>query len=232
MRTKTILLTAAVCAAGVASSVAQVYSINVVGYINKVVPAAGGYALASNPLKGTSNTIDEMFGGGKLPNGGQVAWWDPPGSANPSPPFKVANRTLFGTWAPAGIETTVLGPGRGMFIKSPTGATSPVTNTFVGEVAQGSLTNKYNPIGYYLSGNLVPDSGLASAIGLTVPNSGQVLTWTEPNGPYVAHNRPPFGSGWGATTEPNLAVAEGFFLNNSSSTAFEWVRNFTVPNTP
>src|SRR6478672_7317898 len=46
MRTKTLLLTAALAAVGVSSSMAQVYSVNVVGYVNKSVPK-GFYMLAN-----------------------------------------------------------------------------------------------------------------------------------------------------------------------------------------
>src|SRR5947199_53123 len=41
MRTKTLLLSAALTAAGVCSSLAQVYSVNAVGYVNLTVPQAG-----------------------------------------------------------------------------------------------------------------------------------------------------------------------------------------------
>ena len=46
---KTLLIAAAALAAGVISSEAQVYSQNVVGYINQVIPA-GGYQLIGNQL--------------------------------------------------------------------------------------------------------------------------------------------------------------------------------------
>src|SRR5882724_2120301 len=41
MRTKTLLLIAAVAVAGVVASNAQVYSVNAVGYVNKSIPAKG-----------------------------------------------------------------------------------------------------------------------------------------------------------------------------------------------
>ncbi len=60
MRTKTVILIAAVCAAGAATSMAQVFSVNAVGYVNKVIPA-GGFAMVSNPLRAATNTIDALF---------------------------------------------------------------------------------------------------------------------------------------------------------------------------
>src|SRR5688500_4600203 len=63
MRTKTLLLTAALSAAGIATSMAQVYSVNAVGYVNtQLVP---GFSLVSNPLNNTTgNTIQNLFGNG------------------------------------------------------------------------------------------------------------------------------------------------------------------------
>ena len=48
MRTKTLLLTAALTAAGVATSMAQVYSVNMVGYINQSIPQ--GFSMIANQL--------------------------------------------------------------------------------------------------------------------------------------------------------------------------------------
>jgi len=55
MRTKTLLLSAALTAAGVCSSLAQVYSVNAVGYVNLVV--APGLSMIANPLSATDNTL-------------------------------------------------------------------------------------------------------------------------------------------------------------------------------
>ena len=62
MRTKTLLLTAALCAAGIATSKAQVYSVNAVGYVNTALKP--GYNLISNPLDNKAangNTIANLF---------------------------------------------------------------------------------------------------------------------------------------------------------------------------
>ena len=69
MRTKTLLLTAVLSAAGLASSLAQgaVYSVNAVGYVNLTVPA--GLSLIANPLDATDNTIANVL---KVPAGTQI----------------------------------------------------------------------------------------------------------------------------------------------------------------
>jgi len=64
MRTKTLLLTAALSAAGLLPSTAQVFSVNAVGYVNQTVPA-GKQAILTNPLNGTDNKINTIM---PLPN--------------------------------------------------------------------------------------------------------------------------------------------------------------------
>src|SRR5262245_30453866 len=65
MRTKTLLCAAAL-AAGVATSMAQsnVYSLNVVGYVNTAVVGSGGdgkFQMICNPLNATNNTIGVLI---------------------------------------------------------------------------------------------------------------------------------------------------------------------------
>src|SRR2546427_12593550 len=56
MRTKTLLLTAALTAAGALSSMAQVYSVNIVGYINLTIPK--GFSMIANQLNASpDNTL-------------------------------------------------------------------------------------------------------------------------------------------------------------------------------
>ena len=72
MRTKTLLIAAAALAAGVISSQAQpVYSQNVVGYVNQVVPV--GQTLIINPLQNTTNDIEQIMPG--LQGGENILIW-------------------------------------------------------------------------------------------------------------------------------------------------------------
>src|SRR5688500_15579957 len=82
MRTKTLLLTAALSAAGIATSMAQapVYSVNAVGYVN--TPLVPGYNLISNPLDNkTGNDIQNLFKngiqGGVFPLGSTIYYYVP-----------------------------------------------------------------------------------------------------------------------------------------------------------
>src|SRR5271166_2726177 len=73
MRTKTLLCMAAL-AAGVATSMAQsnVYSLNVVGYVNYPF-TLGNYTLVSNPLDNTTNDLNTILPG--VPDGTSVGLW-------------------------------------------------------------------------------------------------------------------------------------------------------------
>src|SRR5213075_206777 len=60
MRTKTTLLTAALVAAGALTSMAQVYSVNIVGYINLNIPK--GFSMIANQLDTTpDNTLASVL---------------------------------------------------------------------------------------------------------------------------------------------------------------------------
>ncbi len=73
MKAKTLLIAAAALAAGVISSQAQVYSANVVGYVNVVLPA-GQFVLASNPLDDGTNTVTSL--GAALANKSSIQVWN------------------------------------------------------------------------------------------------------------------------------------------------------------
>jgi len=205
MRTKTLLAAAAMFAAGLASSMAQsnVYSLNVVGYVNKTIPA--NYSLIANPLNTTSNTLSNLLG--SAPNGTGVLRWN--GSGFDSSTF------FFGTWTP----NFTLNPGEGVFINP--GATG-FTNTFVGEVMQGALSNSI-PTGYSLRASQVPQAADVTALDLTdnLSNGDAILKWTGTG--YTSYTL--FFGSWNPST-PTVEVGEAFFVNAGAPTS--WQRNFTV----
>jgi len=216
MRTK-LLAAAAILAAGVASSVAQsnVYSLNVVGYVNKVM-VGGGYTGIANPLNTTNNTLAGLLGGAGvgLPSGSQVLKWGP-GAAD----FTTYGKVAFGTGWTGGGEAATLAPGEGALVLV---SGSDYTNTFVGEVLQGSLTTSMQT-GYQLVGNKVPDSGGVDTLGLVPPNGSQLLKWDATAQDWVTYGKLAFG--W-TPSVPTIAPGDGFMINAASG--FDWVRNFTV----
>jgi len=216
MRTKTILLTAALAAAGVASSMAQnVYSLNVVGYVN--VSLAPGFQILANPLNiAAGNTLTSVLGT-NLPDGTTV--------------YKFSGGHYQNANAFAGHPDNVwfpdntINPGEGFFILNPTG--SPVQVTFTGEVLQGSLANPY-VAGFSLIGSQVPQAGgLSSVLGFPAADGDTYYSFNSGTQHYnsaLAYAGAP-DNVW-FPSEPSVSVAQGFFL--SSSAGGSWARTFTV----
>ena len=211
MRTKTLLLAAALTAAGIASIQAQsnVYSVNVVGYVNVTVPA-NGFALIANPLNSTNNTL---------------------GSLIPSAPVNTlfykynAGYTTYQfdefdlAWAPNGNAT--LAPGEGGFVRNVTG--TPLTITFVGEVLQGAQTNAV-PAGYSIRSSKIPQTGLITT-DLAFPAAPNDLVYKYAGG-YTTFQFDEFDLAW-APSQPTINVGEAFFSFKGAGAS--WVRNFTIP---
>lgn len=211
MRTKTLLLTAAVCAAGVATSMAQtVYSVNAVGYANVNIPP--GFSIIANPLIGATNTVPALFSG--LPSGSTI--------------YKFVN----GAYVINGLRPGALGwadktmtlvPGEGAFIFNSGSAT--VTNTFVGDVAAGTLTTQI-PAGFSLIASQVPQAGtLTTDLGyVTGAGVQQVYLFDPIAQSYTIKSTLPSGNWIGG--EPSVAVGQGFFIN--TATAKTWTRTFSI----
>ena len=223
MRTKSILAAAAIIAAGAASSQAQsnVYSLNVVGYVNTVVEG-GVYSLLCNPLNNTSaggNNLTNVFStsaGAQQPSS-QILTWDVAAFD-----FDLVQPSFVaGVWD----VNVSLPPGKGFFYVN-NGST--FTNTFVGEVVQGSVAKLIVGGGSYNAiGSTVPIGGsFTNAIAGLVPGpSDQALVWDKVNFDFNAI-QPAFVAGsWNA--DVSVAVGEGlFYVNNNGDN--NWVRNFTV----
>jgi len=216
MRTKTLLAAAAMLAAGLASSMAQsnVYSLNVVGYVNKVMPSGGKYIMISNPLNTTSNTINSLLSGAAV--GSQFLKFSGGG-------FQTVSSKLPGAWT---IDYT-LNLGEGGFFRTPSASTVDYTNTFVGEVLQGDSTNNW-PAGYSIIAYPEPLGGDVNALGLTTKLAAgdQVLQFDAVAQTYVIRTvLNPAGGVYSGPT-PVVDVAESFFVR--AATAGFWSRNFTV----
>jgi hypothetical protein len=211
MRTKT-LLGLAVLAAGAVTAVAQsnVYSLNVVGYINIPVTANQNFLIA-NQLNTTNNTL-----GALIPNG-------PPGAI-----FQKFNGGFSAyvfddldlVWTPNGNAT--INPGEGGFYKSP----QATTLTFVGEVLQGSLTNTL-PIGLQaIRSSIVPQQGKITT-DLGAPGEPGDILQTY-NGGFSAYVFDDLDLVW-TPSEPTINVGQSFFYKKSpTATQSRWIRNFTV----
>jgi hypothetical protein len=211
MRTKLILTTAAF---GVASlgALAQVYSVNAVGYINVTVPKTG-YAMMVNQL----NTADGNKIGTVLP----AVPEDTIVYTHTQAGGYKANQYSFGAWTD---PAAVLNPGQGFFIQN-TGATD-FTVTLVGEVPQGTLTTPL-AVGLNLVGSQVPQAGtISTALGFPAGENDVIFQWNPATQSYKAASQYSFGA-WDPA-EPTVGVAEAFFTDKA--VAGSWARTFSVNN--
>jgi len=237
MRTKAMILTAAVLAAGVASSMAQsnVYSLNVVGYVN--VPIVAGFNMIDNPLDdGMGDTLTNVIPGNGVVDdvaGGSTFYpWSGSGYGN-----AISYFTGFG-WYDAnlgGYATNTIPPGAGFFLYTPT----PTNITFVGTVPQGTNSRSL-PAGFTLTASTYPlaqqpgystDGSNYTTMELPVNGGDTLYLFTNSTG-YYAYSYFD-GYGWYDGNNPSLdpggpliGVGQGFFL--SKSIAATWTQSFTV----
>lgn len=213
MRTKTLLLTAALSAAGVATSMAQVFSVNAVGYVTTKVPAKG-FALISNPLTAADNTIQALFKGAAA--GTQVFKYD--GAKFATATFDDIDNKFI----PDSAANLTVVPGEGVFVFNPTA--TELSFTFVGEVPQGDLKNPL-PKGLSIRSSMVPQPGTAKDLGLVGGAGDQIFKWDTAGQKYATSTFDDIDNDWVPRLTP-LAVGEAFFL--SKQVAGSWDRKFSV----
>jgi hypothetical protein len=211
MKTKTSILAALVAMAGSASLMAQVYSLNVVGYVNTTLPA--GFSIISNPLNASTNKLSTLFP--SPPLNSQVYRFGSGGYALSSYSFD-DNDVL--SWS---VDFEI-NPGEGFWFRNPGAA---ITNTFVGEVPQGTLVNPI-PANFSLRSSIVPQSAAMTATLNYVPNLGDIV-YLFRSGAYTRYDyalNDDDVAVW-APSEPVPNVGEGFWIFNSTG-AKNWTRTF------
>jgi hypothetical protein len=238
LKPKSLLLASAMVAVVLAASSRRAYaSLNVVGYVN--VPITNGYNFVANPLDASmggaitnGNAITNVIL--SPPNLTAVYVWDVTNQAFSSPPSTY--HQISSRWSD---PTYVLPPGKGFVVYLPQSA-PPFTNTFVGQVLQGSLTNhiagtnKFSLLGFMLpiAGTL---TNFASPPGLSFPgiDGADVFTWDTANQRYSNAYTFLNPLGWAdaagilGTNGPTIQVAQGFFVQNPGPDT-DWKTNFTV----
>lgn len=241
MRTKTTLIAAAVVGlAGLASAIAEVYSVNAVGFVNRAFPP--GFSINANPLNNGDNKLSTLI---PTPPANSVVYkWD----TTLNPPDYVSSTYKFGKWTNPDI---VLKPGDGFWFKNP--GASDFSLTFVGEVPQSSTptTTDLNVglvAGFNLVSSVVPQSlvlrdpaNLTSPpppaptpdLGFPVAANDTVYFYRDIGGgtrDYVVYTFK-FGK-WvksgdsSDTAGPIPGVGEGFWLKTGA--AKTWSRAFSV----
>jgi hypothetical protein len=201
---------------------AQVYSVNIVGYIN--LNLRPGYSLIANQLVATpNNKLDTVLPG--VPIESQVQKFTGTGFN-----VDIYDGTAWLDNATGNPSATTVSPGEGFFFFNPTG--SAITSTLVGEVRTGNgLTVPLGP-GYSLVSSIVPqDISLTAANGFPQRLEMQYQSFTGTGFNVLIND----GTGWldNATGDPADArptVGQGFFIFNPGALV-NWVRDFN-PNSP
>jgi hypothetical protein len=212
MRTKTLLLTAALSAVGLSTSMAQsVFSVNAVGFVTVDVPK--GLSMIANPLKAPTNTIAALFA--SAADGTTIYKYD--GTS-----FSI-NTFDLGEW---GNPAETLVPGEGAFIRNSSAATFPIT--FVGEVSQGSLSHTIaGPNKLSIQSSEVPQSGkVATDLNFPASDGDTIYQYDNASSAYVIHT---LDLGEWSNGEPVPKVGESFFVRKVDNKP--WTRTFSV-NTP
>jgi hypothetical protein len=244
MRTKSLLLAAASLAAGIATSNAQVYSQNIVGYTSIPV-TSGQLTLLGTSLDydgtGTNNTVANVFTSPLI--GDTIYGFN--GSS-----YDVINYTIVtsghGSTATHATNwfngltpdpTYPINPGRGYFYSPAAGE----TNVEVGNVLQGSaLTNAFFPPAntFGLVSSVAPISGgITAALGYNPSIGDQLLTFG--GGQYTVYAYTIVTTGHGSTAthatnwyngltpiQPTIAVGQGFWIDPVNNT--NWTENLVV----
>lgn len=222
MRTKTLLLTAALTAAGALSSMAQVYSVNIVGYINLTVPK--GYSMIANQLNATpDNKLSTI-----LPNVPENTTiykfnghgYDQSNFSSDNPGWNAPNMTL--------------NPGEGAFIAIDPSQIAPATTatlTLVGEVKLVSDTPAAN--GYSIISSVIPQSDSLDNLGFPTRENDTVFffnpTKNAGRGGYDTFNFSADNPGW-SPSPPTPAVGQSFFFAGDPNQGGPrtWHRSFNV----
>jgi len=249
MRTKTLLIAAAALAVGVISSEAQVYSQNVVGYVN--VPIKLGNNTVANQLDNSiNNALTNIIPPGATWDGTAVSVWN--GTTYVA---YVIDSTVSTGVADAGdnfaVTPPVLGPGLAFFVNNTTVASNTITLTgtvHVGGPGTGTvgLTTNALPISpsIGLISSIIPaGGGVASVLQFTnaanpAAYDGCVISVPTINGLgnitgfNVSVFDSTFTTGFGdagdnfAVPEPVIPVGTGFFFNNTTVGTVKWIQSF------
>lgn len=189
----------------------SVYSGNVVGYVNLQLP--WGMSLIANPFIQTNVTIRALFP--TAPDGAQIM------------------KLVHGDYITSTYSVSRagwIGPqmdlpiGVGFFFINP--SRDPFTQTFVGELWPGSLTNNL-PAGISLEGALIPQAGSINTVQNIPGEPGDIIFFFanqgEARGQYM-RSRFTSDSGW--TPDLELGVGQGFWIQKRN--AQDWVRVFSI----
>jgi hypothetical protein len=218
MRTKALLGLAALAVSAVSVTAQNVYSLNVVGYVNKSFQAYY-YTLVCNPFMNGANNLGTII---PTPPDNTTAYrWNIVAQDLDAtvPTYSAAQQK----WIP----DATFNPGEGFFIS----AGANFTNTFVGEVKQTDTTIAIaGSYSYQAIASPPPISGNLATIltGYTPSDNDTVYTWNIAAQDFDA--AVPTYSAAQSKWIPDATInpGDGFFLSRAGGQV-NWVRSFTVP---
>jgi len=231
-----MLLTAAVVAAGALSSMAQnVYSVNVVGYVNLTI--SSGFNLISVPLQASSTDINTVLTNQTpvLDSSSLLYTWNPGGQTyNQAAAAGGDGLWYLGDYS--ALSTIQITNGMAVFLKN--GISTPSTLTLVGTVPQGTNVVRENAAyGFY--GDPEPISGDLTTNGFPVATGSLLYSWNTAgqhynqalNGVSAADNATPNPAFYNGDFSQVIvfapSVGQGFVYFNAGG-ASNWTRVFTV----
>jgi hypothetical protein len=210
MRTKTLFLTAAVLAAGIASSMAQsnVYSVNIVGYYSVNIPA-NTKTVVANQLDNGTNTLNDLLAA--LPNKSSAYIWN--GSAFPG----IVKTS--GSWP----GNPTVAPGTALFVQTPATA-GTITNVFIGSAPTSNNVALPDSVKLMVAGR-IPFSGNMNDFGGntlnlgSLPNKSSAYIWNGSAFPGIVKT----SGSWPGN--PAIATGSGLFIaSKGAATWIEWIQ--------
>jgi hypothetical protein len=221
---------------------AQVYSVNVVGYVNVTV-LPNKLALLANPLNNNANDISTVLPLPETADGTAVYRFNVQNQA-----FGDALLFIGGLgWVNSGTgnpAADVLAPGEGFFIQAPPSPAPALNLTFVGEVPQGdTLTVPLAGQGRLtITGSIVPQEAPLGDTAIFTTGTMQfpafdgdiVYIWDAAGQTYLDGWSFIGATGWAQIDldhlqGPSIPVATGFWISkNIAAPAVNWVRSFHV----
>jgi hypothetical protein len=234
MRTKAMLLAAALTALGSAAVMAQtnVYSLNAVGYIN--VTLLPGFNMVADQLQSGTNTIGSLINDASTQYDKMVVFkWT--GTGFQSDTANSILSTYANNWDNGG--TITLNPGEAAWIKNPN--TTNMTLTFVGTVPTGTLSTTIAGNGAFtMLSSQVPQGGdLTTDLGYSNYFQGDTIYVYNPtNSKYTVstYNTNTGQSGYlgnfvGTAGDPIIGVGQGFWYKTGvGAPTTTWTRTFSV----
>ena len=220
---KTLLIAAAALAASVISSQAQVYSQNIVGYVNQSIGGNAAYTMLVAPLQTTNNVNNaEQL----LP------------ALQPNDNILVFNGAGFDTYVfvTSGLWIGPAGPGPAPTINAGSAffyennGSSTITNTYVGTVTLSNTVPFTGGAAYNLVGSTAPIGTDLESTNLHLPlqpNDNVLLFNGNGYDTYVFVTSGLWIGPAGPGPAPTVSVGQGFFYEDNSGPT-NWVQNLII----